>query len=144
MAGQTPHETERVYGKWHNSIRDVLLPPIARRRSRLALTLAEHAYNHHVRLLPPEPLVVMQPQLTQVEGVGVVSNQIKHWFFTKAESIPCQLVLVSDDATLFNSQRFTRIKTKFRCCQILPYWRCCRQRDKRAPESCRWADFCRW
>src|SRR5499425_3581426 len=45
-AGQTLHEIGRVYGKWHNSIRKVLLPrggipPAARRRSRLALTLAE-------------------------------------------------------------------------------------------------------
>src|SRR5499433_818836 len=45
-AGQTLHEIGRVYGKPHNSIRAVLLPrggipPIARRRSRLALTLAE-------------------------------------------------------------------------------------------------------
>ena len=45
-AGQTLHEIGRVYGKWHNSIRKVLLPrggipPAARRRSQLALTLAE-------------------------------------------------------------------------------------------------------
>ena len=45
-AGQTLHEIGRVYGKPHNSIRGVLLPrggipPVARRRSRLALTLAE-------------------------------------------------------------------------------------------------------
>jgi hypothetical protein len=45
-AGQSLHETGRVHGKWHNSIRGVLLPrggipPAARRRSRLALTLAE-------------------------------------------------------------------------------------------------------
>jgi IS30 family transposase len=45
-AGQTLHEIGRSYGKPHNSIRGVLLPrggitPIARRRSRLALTLAE-------------------------------------------------------------------------------------------------------
>ncbi len=45
-AGQTLHEIGRVYGKPHNSIRAVLLPrggipPVARRRSRLALTLAE-------------------------------------------------------------------------------------------------------
>ena len=44
--GQSLHEIGRVYGKWHNSIRGVLLPrggipPAARRRSRLALTLAE-------------------------------------------------------------------------------------------------------
>jgi IS30 family transposase len=40
------HEIGRVHGKWHSSIRSVLLPrggvpPIARRRSRLALTLVE-------------------------------------------------------------------------------------------------------
>ena len=45
-AGQTLHEIGRVYGKCHNAIRAVLLPrggipPIARRRSRLALTFAE-------------------------------------------------------------------------------------------------------
>ena len=42
-AGQTLHE---IYGKCHNTIRAVLLPrggipPLARRRSRLALTFAE-------------------------------------------------------------------------------------------------------
>ena len=45
-AGQTLHEIGRVYGKCHNTIRAVLLPrggipPVARRRSRLALTFAE-------------------------------------------------------------------------------------------------------
>jgi len=45
-AGQSLHEIGRVHGKWHNSIRGVLLPrggipPIARRRSQLALTLVE-------------------------------------------------------------------------------------------------------
>ena len=45
-AGQTLHEIGRVYGKPHPTIRGILLPrggipPIARRRSRLALTLAE-------------------------------------------------------------------------------------------------------
>ena len=45
-AGQTLHEIGRAYGKPHPTIRKVLLPrggipPIARRRSRLALTLAE-------------------------------------------------------------------------------------------------------
>ena len=45
-AGQTLHEIGRAYGKEHSSIRAVLLPcggipPVARRRSRLALTLAE-------------------------------------------------------------------------------------------------------
>jgi Helix-turn-helix domain len=45
-AGDTLHEIGRVYGKCHNTIRAVLLPhgsipPIARRRSRQALTFAE-------------------------------------------------------------------------------------------------------
>jgi len=45
-AGQTLREIGRSYGKPHNSIRGVLLPrggitPVARRRSRLALTLVE-------------------------------------------------------------------------------------------------------
>lgn len=45
-AGQTLHEIGRAYGKPHPTIRKVLLPrggipPIARRRSRIALTLAE-------------------------------------------------------------------------------------------------------
>ena len=45
-AGQTLHEIGRVYGKWHNSIRSVLLPrggipPIARRRSRLVSSLEQ-------------------------------------------------------------------------------------------------------
>ena len=45
-AGQTLHEIGRVYGKCHNTIRAVLLPrggipPLARRRSRLVLTLTE-------------------------------------------------------------------------------------------------------
>jgi IS30 family transposase len=44
-AGQTLHEIGRAYGKCHNTIRAVLLPrggiPLARRRSRLALTFRE-------------------------------------------------------------------------------------------------------
>src|SRR6185437_13498936 len=45
-AGQTLHEIGRAYGKPHPTIRKLLLPrggipPVARRRSRLALTLAE-------------------------------------------------------------------------------------------------------
>jgi IS30 family transposase len=45
-SGQSLHEIGRAYGKPHNSIRCLLLPrggipPAARRRSRLALTLAE-------------------------------------------------------------------------------------------------------
>ena len=45
-AGQSLHEIGRAFGKEHSSIRCLLLPrggipPTARRRSRLALTLAE-------------------------------------------------------------------------------------------------------
>ena len=45
-AGETLHEIGRAYGKCHNTIRAVLLPrggipPLARRRSRLALTFSE-------------------------------------------------------------------------------------------------------
>ena len=45
-AGETLHEIGRAYGKCHNAIRAVLLPrggipPVARHRSRLALTFAE-------------------------------------------------------------------------------------------------------
>src|SRR5579864_6567782 len=45
-AGQSLHEIGRAFGKEHSCIRSLLLPrggitPIARRRSRLALTLAE-------------------------------------------------------------------------------------------------------
>src|SRR5262252_4331526 len=39
-AGQTLHEIGRAYGKCHNTIRGGI-PPLARRRSRLALTFAE-------------------------------------------------------------------------------------------------------
>jgi IS30 family transposase len=45
-AGQTLHEIGRAYGKCHKTIRAVLLPrggipPLARRRSRLALSFSE-------------------------------------------------------------------------------------------------------
>src|SRR5262249_42377345 len=36
-----------------------------------------YAYNHHVRLLPPEPVVVKQPKFTRVEGVGIVMQSSK-------------------------------------------------------------------
>jgi len=35
-----------------------------------------HAYNHHVRLLAPEPLVVRQPKLTRVKEPTLLCN---HW-----------------------------------------------------------------
>jgi hypothetical protein len=34
-----------------------------------------YAYNHHVRLLSPEPLVIDKPQSTRVEGADVVMVQ---------------------------------------------------------------------
>src|SRR5580704_11046454 len=39
--------------------------------NRLKARVVIYAY-HHVRLLPPSPLVVMQPKFTRVEGVGIV------------------------------------------------------------------------
>jgi len=38
-----------------------------------------YAYNHHVRLLPPEPVVVKQPKFTRVEGVGIVMQSSGYW-----------------------------------------------------------------
>ena len=31
-----------------------------------------YAYNHHVRLLSPEPVVVEQPKFTRVQGADIV------------------------------------------------------------------------
>jgi len=39
--------------------------------NRLKARVIIYAY-HHVRLLPPEPLVVKQPQFTRVEGADIV------------------------------------------------------------------------
>jgi len=36
-----------------------------------------HAYNDHVRLLSPEPMVVKQPQLTRVEEPTLLCNQVR-------------------------------------------------------------------
>jgi hypothetical protein len=36
-----------------------------------------YAYNHHVRLLSPEPMVVKQPQFTRVEEPTLLCNQVK-------------------------------------------------------------------
>ncbi|MGB7730129.1 MAG: hypothetical protein WBL50_19020, partial [Candidatus Acidiferrum sp.] len=35
-----------------------------------------YAYNHHVRLLSPEPEVVKQPQFTRVEEPTLLCNQV--------------------------------------------------------------------
>jgi len=36
-----------------------------------------YAYNHHVRLLSPEPVVVKQPQFTRVEEPTLLCNQLQ-------------------------------------------------------------------
>src|SRR6267378_1021105 len=47
-----------------------------------------YAYNDHVRLLPPEPLVVMQPQFTRVEGADIVmKSSARHFPETTFEEI---------------------------------------------------------
>jgi hypothetical protein len=38
-----------------------------------------HAYNHHVRLLSPEPLVFDKPQSTRVSGADVVMQSSGYW-----------------------------------------------------------------
>src|SRR5258708_735784 len=40
-----------------------------------------YSYNDHVRLLPPEPLVVMQPQSTRVEGADIVMKSSPRFGF---------------------------------------------------------------
>jgi hypothetical protein len=35
-----------------------------------------YAYNHHVRLLSPEPMVVEQPQFTRVEEPTLLCNHL--------------------------------------------------------------------
>jgi hypothetical protein len=36
-----------------------------------------YAYNHHVRLLSPEPLVVKQPKFTRVEEPTLLCNHVR-------------------------------------------------------------------
>ena len=45
--------------------------------NRLKARVVIYAYQHHVRLLPSEPMVVMQPKCT-VEGADIVM-QSKRW-----------------------------------------------------------------
>jgi hypothetical protein len=40
-----------------------------------------YAYNHHVRLLSPEPMVVEQPQSTRVEEPTLLCNQVQSQYF---------------------------------------------------------------
>src|SRR4030095_9461676 len=43
---------------------------------RLKARVVIYAYNHHVRLLSPEPMVVKQPQFTRVEEPTLLCNQV--------------------------------------------------------------------
>src|SRR4030095_7017287 len=49
---------------------------------RLKARVVIYAYNHHVRLLSPEPVVVKQPQFTRVEEPTLLCNQVNSngWF----------------------------------------------------------------
>jgi IS30 family transposase len=90
-AGQTLHEIGRAYGKCHNTIRAVLLPrggipPVARRRSRLALTFAERedisrgmASGSSLRKLP----ATLRLSLTWDRGLEMA----KHKEFTVATDV---------------------------------------------------------
>src|SRR6516162_2458700 len=44
--------------------------------NRLKARVVIYAYQHHVRLLSPEPMVVMQPQSTRVEGADIVMQSL--------------------------------------------------------------------
>jgi len=44
--------------------------------NRLKARVVIYAYNHHVRLLSPEPVVVKQPQFTRVEEPTLLCNQL--------------------------------------------------------------------
>ena len=46
--------------------------------NRLKAWVVIYAYQHHVRLLPSEPVVVMQPQSTRVEGADIVMQSGSH------------------------------------------------------------------
>jgi hypothetical protein len=48
-----------------------------RTRIRLKARVVIYAYNHHVRLLSPEPLVVKQPQFTRVEEPTLLCNHVR-------------------------------------------------------------------
>ena len=44
--------------------------------NRLKARVVIYAYNHHVRLLSPEPMVVNKPQSTRVEEPTLLCNQV--------------------------------------------------------------------
>src|SRR6516165_5593818 len=45
--------------------------------NRLKARVVIYAYQHHVRLLSPEPLVVKQPKFTRVEEPTLLCNHIR-------------------------------------------------------------------
>src|ERR1700751_1497789 len=50
--------------------------------NRLKARVVIYAYNHHVRLLSPEPMVVEQPKFTRVEEPTLLCNQVESlWQF---------------------------------------------------------------
>ena len=44
--------------------------------NRLKARVVIYAYNHHVRLLSPEPMVVKQPKFTRVEEPTLLCNHL--------------------------------------------------------------------
>jgi hypothetical protein len=46
--------------------------------NRLKARVVIYAYNHHVRLLSPEPMVVKQPQFTRVEEPTLLCNHLTY------------------------------------------------------------------
>src|SRR4030095_10825494 len=47
---------------------------------RLKARVVIYAYNHHVRLLSPEPVVVKQPQFTRVEEPTLLCNHLPYHY----------------------------------------------------------------
>src|SRR6267142_870168 len=45
-----------------------------------------YAYNHHVRLLSPEPAVIDKPQLTRVKEPTLLCNQVRPGLFIEGRS----------------------------------------------------------
>jgi hypothetical protein len=54
----------------------ILASSFYQKRNLLKARVIIYAY-HHVRLLPPEPLVVKQPKCTQVEEPTLLCNQVQ-------------------------------------------------------------------
>src|SRR4030095_10266080 len=52
--------------------------------NRLKARVVIYAYNHHVRLLSPEPMVVKQPQFTRVEEPTLLCNHVDYFRVRRA------------------------------------------------------------